>query len=122
MNKVSDEYSYDIMIIKKGALSSLFIYFASSIVPSTYKRTISFFALDFIVIDFLKCPGNLPLPLYVTVTVPFPPGAIGALVYDGTVHPQLAIAWFITSGASPTLVKLNVHFCTGLLSENLPKL
>src|SRR5574344_1246407 len=47
---------------------------------------------------------------------------MGALVYSGTVHPQLATAWLITNGWSPTLVKMNTHVTLGDDSGNLPKL
>lgn len=58
--------------------------------PSMYNRVISTLPLVRTVILFLKCPGNFPLPLYVTSMLPFCPGAIGRLSYWGTVHPQLA--------------------------------
>lgn len=95
---------------------------ASSIVPSMYMRVISVFPFVLRVIVFLKCPGYLPLPLYVTLIVPLSPGAMGLLVYCGTVHPQLAMAWFMTRGALPILVNVNMHFCTGVLSEKVPRL
>ena len=40
----------------------LFSYFPPNISPSTYKRTISCLAFERMVMDFLKCPGNLPSP------------------------------------------------------------
>lgn len=42
-------------------------------------------------------------------------------MYCGMVQPQLAMAWWMMSGASPTFVNVKVHFCTGVLSENVPK-
>ena len=53
---------------------------------------ISVLALVRKVMDFLKCPGNLPAPLYVTFTVPVFPGNIGSCEYSGIVHPQEATA------------------------------
>lgn len=53
----------------------VFAYFlASSMTPSMYKRVISGSPLVRTVMVFLKCPGNLPLPLYVTFISPFFPG------------------------------------------------
>ena len=52
-----------------------FAYFlASSMTPSMYNRVISGSPLVRTVMVFLKCPGNLPLPLYVTFISPFFPG------------------------------------------------
>ena len=46
-------------------LLSIFSYLASFavILPSIYKRSISVLAFVRRVIDFLKCPGYLPVPL-----------------------------------------------------------
>ena len=53
----------------------VFAYFlASSMTPSMYRRVISGSPLVRTVMVFLKCPGNLPLPLYVTFISPFFPG------------------------------------------------
>lgn len=51
------------MTTRYGSNTEMFPYFPPNISPSTYKRTISCLALVRIVIDFLKCPGNLPAPL-----------------------------------------------------------
>ena len=53
----------------------------------------------------LKAPVRLAL--YVTLTVPFIPGAIGSEVYDATVHPHDGFTEEITKGSSPEFVKVN---------------
>ena len=67
-------------------------YFPACMSPSTYRRMISFLALVRRVMDLRKCPGNFPVPSYVTVISPLSPGLIGSFGYWGTVHPQEVMA------------------------------
>lgn len=51
-------------------------------------RTMALVAFERMVTDLRNGPGNLPLPLYVTLICPVFPGMMGFLVYSGTVHPH----------------------------------
>src|SRR5574344_216578 len=76
----------DTVYLLAVASSSAFMF------PSIYNLLISVMPFVRTVTVFLKCPGNFPLPLYVTLISPFCPGMIGFLVHSGTVQPQLATA------------------------------
>ena len=53
---------------------------AAAISPVMYSRVRLFDAFERMLIAFLKWPGTLPLPLYVTVISPRSPGLTGVLV------------------------------------------
>lgn len=99
----------------KDGKSRVFVYYswivccAAIISPFMYSLVTGWDALVRTVIVFLKCPGSLPLPSYVTSICPSSPGRMGTRVNVGIVHPHEANAWLMMRGASPVFLNLKVH-------------